>query len=571
MKQDIKMEVVFKIIDVSAKPNATTQQPEECVISRYEQVLNNVNSVAKKLGTYEKDYFKMDGTFSLPSINKVDFVERGFWSTAISDENCDCNIEMTVTLNKQVDSKGLTLYFDEITDNFATSIRVRAYREDLLLSDEIKTNNSSIFTYATGIPQYNRLVFNFLKTNLPFRRIRVSELEFGLLHIFIDSGIININVLEEVDVLGATLPSNDFDMTIDNTDNKFNILNPEGVYEFLQENQPVELTMLVLENDEYVPKPFGTYYLNSWNINEGGDTATFGGGDYLELAREVMYYEAGWYNGNLYDLAVTLMRKINCPIYEVDEYLKTITVNTLLPCEPCVTLLQKIAMFTPTILYVDRENIVRIKKLPEEVVGNVTFNDVFDVPKISATDWIKNTVIPICSWYQESEEKELFNEEQELVGDYELVVYYSEPTSNATITVTGATVLSQTKYTHCAILQLRCNGVVTIGVMGKPWVKLVKTQSFINPLKFERGTTLELEENEFVNSVSVAKTYADMLFFELNRKYSHETGWNFNPNYELGDMVTIQDQFDNGQAVRINKLDISYDGVVDAVVEFKGG
>ena len=58
--------VSFEILDVEAYDDHTVTVISEAPISRKEQLTNRERSMSHKYATFEKDYFKLDGSFYIP-------------------------------------------------------------------------------------------------------------------------------------------------------------------------------------------------------------------------------------------------------------------------------------------------------------------------------------------------------------------------------------------------------------------------------------------------------------------------------------------------------------------------
>ena len=58
--------VRFEILDLTAYIDNIKTTPEEEIFSKAKQLTNKVRIQSLKIATFEKDYFKLDGSFNLP-------------------------------------------------------------------------------------------------------------------------------------------------------------------------------------------------------------------------------------------------------------------------------------------------------------------------------------------------------------------------------------------------------------------------------------------------------------------------------------------------------------------------
>ena len=97
-------------------------------------------------------------------------------------------------------------------------------------------------------PDYRRVRFEFVGTNIPHRRIRVCGVRFGIQYSYDAKSISSVTIRQSVNPWAESLASAEIDATIDNSDQLYNMINPEGLYLYLQDGQFMEWSLIV--NDE---------------------------------------------------------------------------------------------------------------------------------------------------------------------------------------------------------------------------------------------------------------------------------------------------------------------------------
>lgn len=268
--------VKFEIADTGAAEDVTPTATSEAAISNLSQTHNRIDEMTKKMATLEKDYFLLDGSFELPG--ESDNGEIGWWSGEISDENCILISPQVIEFNftKDHSSIGFTVVFDNKANEYAADFTLQVYNgSGVLLYEDVVTNNK-LNTYISDTPVdgYRKVVITFTKTSKPFRRVRVCEVVFGIIEIFDKDNTTNMNLLYEVSLNAEVFSSHELDITIDNIDKKYNMINPNGIYQYLQQGQGLSVEMGVGPAEHSVEKAnMGKFYYSYSQAEDDGITA----------------------------------------------------------------------------------------------------------------------------------------------------------------------------------------------------------------------------------------------------------------------------------------------------------
>lgn len=117
---------------------------------------------------------------------------------------------------------------------------------------------------------YKRVTVHFTKTLKPYRRVRMTEFVFGRIQQFNSKQIKDMRVTYESGLYMEKMPANKLTITIDNSDREYNVLNPTGIYRFLQEGQGLNTAIYI--NGESVN--MGRFYFETAQANDDNLTAT---------------------------------------------------------------------------------------------------------------------------------------------------------------------------------------------------------------------------------------------------------------------------------------------------------
>jgi len=532
--RELTAKVAFEIIDPTASNDAVVVSSfAEAPISRLQQVLNKKRTMAFSYATFEPDYFILDGSMKIPpqySYEGND--ELGFWSNEISDENGIFveNPTVSFSLGEAHNTLGLTISFDIINNEYASdfTLQVIAKVGGILHIEEVVNNTSPVYTLLKnldGVGSVDIIVTKWANGN---RRARITEVDFGVIQEYTGTDLIRLNVIEEMDLVGSTVPSNEIQFTLDNQERLFNILNPDGIYRFILPKQEIRayfgLKIGEGENDfEFVS--IGKYYLTEWQTDEGSMTTTFTARDIFDRL-ETVEYSVSLTATSLYALAEDILTKADIHDYQIDSKLLGDNTNGFDASLNAREALQSIAIAGRAVIYQDRLGTVVIRRIepidfstgyivfpsPDTYVGLLTIPEVTNDYLFQAIDF-ENT----------------FAEPQ---------INLNEPISSLIFLVNDETE-NGTEYT------------------------------FMNPTP-NNGATYKIE-NPLINTSLQAERVANWMFAEYNMRGYYRANWRQNPALVCGDAIMVEDGFGQNKKARIIKQDFQFEGFLTGNTEAIGG
>ena len=256
----IEPEASFELIDIDAADTATVTADAYLPFSKPAQLIDKVTHMSQKVTTAEPGEWLLDGSYA-PINQDSNNGEVGVWSEAMSDASGAVSYSLTIDLSEPASFRAITLVFDDATNNCVSDFSLTAYDA---AGDVIKTQNTTGNTKATVIVDFaiencSKLIFTATKTSKPQRHVRLCEVLFGYLRIFDSDDIVSVSYEYDSSVYSENLPSNKMTLTLDNLDRRYNIINPTGIYKFLQKGQG--LNGAVLLNNSRVS--MGRFYFSS--------------------------------------------------------------------------------------------------------------------------------------------------------------------------------------------------------------------------------------------------------------------------------------------------------------------
>lgn len=239
--------VKFGVVDVTAKPGASASVSEDGALPFVSRTINNIYSPSGKYASLERNLWRLDGTFDILPDN-ASTVETGWWSESVSEE--DGAFASTPWIRYDfaapVSTIGWSFFFDDKAGQYAVSVRAVCYTADGEIMDEYTFDCSGAVSYIEhDIADYSAVRFEFLSTSEPFRRVRLTEIDFGLAEVWDADRVGTVSLAAGLDVMAAAFPAREVRFTFDNSGKVFDLLDPQGIYEYLQDGQEIEVSLVI--------------------------------------------------------------------------------------------------------------------------------------------------------------------------------------------------------------------------------------------------------------------------------------------------------------------------------------
>lgn len=534
-ERSINAKVSFEILDVKAYDDAVCTVSGESEISRLGQAINKIRDMTNKYATFEKDYFKLDGTFCLPPRENEGDSEVGWWSENLSGTNGTFTVRptMTFTFSQAHSSIGLTITFDRQANEYANDFKIDVYDagNNVIVSDFISGNTNPVYYFQKPLDNYTKIVITIIKWAKEKRRARITEVDFGVVQEYTGDKLISLKILEEMDLLASTVPSNEMQFVLDNNDQYFNILNPNGVYRFIVPNQEMSAQIgLLIGESKYEWIPMGKYYLSDWTVEEGAMTSTFIGRD-IFTKLELVEYTALKQNTNLYDLAVDVLIKANVVKYEIDDSLKDIPTVGFKEKIKFREALQMIAIAGQSAVRQGRDGSIIIERYEE-----LTF-------EVGYVTWTGSTTTGTGEFASLTTYPQVYIDYQFHQIDFDNA--YEIPK------------ISLGSYVRRLVFKIN-------QAVGDPYDLEV-----INP-KVTEGIGYEIN-NPLINTSAQAQLIAEWMLTYYNLIADYQANWRQNPALECGNVILIEDRFGNKKKARITKNEFNFEGYLSGVTNAKGG
>jgi hypothetical protein len=182
---------------------------------------------------------------------------------------------------------GWSLFFDEKNKIHATEVQITAYAEDgeTVLMSMLYYNDKSALYVSNIVEDYSFVKIEFLSVNEPFRKVRLSEVDFGLTQHFGRDTLVKAAIIEDADIIARTLPARQLTFTFDNSGKIYNMLKPDMLYNYFSSGSKISVTMNV--NDDTID--MGSFFFTAAETQSNALTAQITANDVIIQLDKMLY------------------------------------------------------------------------------------------------------------------------------------------------------------------------------------------------------------------------------------------------------------------------------------------
>lgn len=572
-----EIRVVFGLVDVTAATDAAPDASESLPFaSQIEQTTNGADGMGDKYGTLEKDFFQLDGSFSLFPDNPMNH-QMGWWSEQLSEDDGTFSNPPTLTFDfsEKHSSMGFTVVFDDKSGQYCTDFAIDTYGIDgkLLTHADVIDNDVADCAVELGTEEYTKVVFTFRRTNVPLRYVRVAQVRFGILQKQDNANTESAELLFEIDPSMASAPANEFNITISNLNRRYNMVNPSGVYKYLQQGQRLDVEFAVGDETnslEYVN--MGRYYFTSSQAKDSGLTA--------QITAHTPFYA----------MDKTTYRRGRQETVRVDAFISEVFTDAGFPIEVIAVGDVGSRLVSAACETVSHREAVRmaaqaarclcvINRNDEAVLVDLDMGDSVDVlgmdnqedvPTIERPERINTIELTTTKYSDGLNDPTVICEcDTQIHGTETRWFDYSGPSLNPQANVGGGTIEEAQYYMCSARLKISADGPVSISISG---TVMERTEAVYTAQLLDGG---EGEQCERINNPLVADGHGQMVAEWLLKKVHNVYTYNVldrgNPAREAGDTVTIYDAYGEDRPALVTKVGLKFDGTLSGTMEACGG
>lgn len=466
-----QLRVTLGIVDPTVVPMSTVTAPDQAFFSNANSIVSGVDLSNNYITLETGSWVLGRGMMPLPQSG---WVESGFTSNSMSNASGLFTINPKIIINSTgVHSiAGLTFRFDAIRNNWSNLI-IRSYYNETLIKTATIIPDAVNYVSEEQFDDWNRLEIEFTKTSVPYRRARMTYLQFGLARV--DEVFLGAKQVSEYSPISDKLPVDTFTWILVNQNGEFRPGQQEGMQKYIQDQQPVRF-------EWGYPLSNGTIeWVLGGNLFSTGAPTFPRNGVELRATSLLLYmtdrYVKGLYDPagvSLYDLAERVLIDAELPLnadgsnrWKLWSGLKDIYTTSNLPKLPGRDLLQIIANAGGCVFAPDRDgNIVIMPKsdVHHELTidyGHQTTHAIpFDNPPLySVTTNVYS--------YSEDIETDVSKISIADAGVYILDIEYQAAT-NLRAEITNGTIVNAVFYTEFATIKLNAGAGSELVIRGNP-------------------------------------------------------------------------------------------------------
>lgn len=350
------MRISLGLINHMAQNSAQVQGEEFTYFSDLVKPIS-AEKVDKVYATFERSFSKVDQSmYFLPRYGAGNtYYNAGIVTSGLCSQGNAPVVIIRFNTEDPLDIKGLTLEFGDaypVRFSVETDEGINEYENAGNTFQTEDTFNNTTFMKITAVEMVNGV-----------GRLRIHNIIFGIGLTFDDKKIVSAEMKSCISPISESLPSIDFNVTIENMDRYYNVDNEDSAINYMETGQKMEVDFGYTLNDGYVEwVKGGTLFLREWSSDD--KRAKFGAVDIFEYMQDE--YKKGEYKPEgitLYDLAVDVLDDagIQPEQYWVDPYLKKVTVFNPLPMVKHKECLQLIANAGRCVVMQNRDGIIMLK------------------------------------------------------------------------------------------------------------------------------------------------------------------------------------------------------------------
>lgn len=355
---------------------------------------NDKRSIAK-YATGEPNLHLLDGTFLLPPASGSSANDAGYISRDIVSESNHPKLTFTFSRLHTRHIPGITILWSETLNEYAKSFKLTAYSGDTQVSTiTVNDNNSFRAEVDWEISGYDKITLEVLSWCLPDRRARIEWFMAGFRLVYTKNNLISYTHESNRDPISGQLSKDSISFSLDNSQQTWNPLNPQGMYRYLYERQLVTVSygMDIDGTTEWING--GKFFMSEWSVPANGIEASFVARDALGFLMDSAYI--GRKSGTLYDICIDALSRLpkNTASYSISDELKDYTVDISKENNSSYKnsdILQTAANAAGMVLYQTREGEIRIER-PTFFAGSSS--EVYEIDPMNNYKWPEITFSP---------------------------------------------------------------------------------------------------------------------------------------------------------------------------------
>ena len=320
-----RFEAEFGFIPAGSREGSVVTSTDQHELSRIAQMRDGLGEMLL-YATLEPGGWPLDGTRVI--IDPEDSSQQiGYMSNSICGADGVFTVPppITYTMDAAYDIIGVTLFFGEL--EWATSVTIKYYNaSNALINTGTFANDRRIM--AVEFPQagVKKIVVSINAWNLPLHCAKACEIIPGEVFIFDPDNTFSFEFTESIKPFETALEFPQFIIKFDNTDKKFDVVNPSGLMAYLRQLMQIFSKIGILTSAyDYVST--GNFFVYSWPDTSQDDSAQLVCKPKIAFKNNLYYVAPGTGTQTVAQAAAVIFGLASMTNYTVHASLQSITVN----------------------------------------------------------------------------------------------------------------------------------------------------------------------------------------------------------------------------------------------------
>lgn len=379
------VEITCGITEPGINKKATIVTSSAAPFSTFHNIALSDNASISRYSTGEPNLTVLDGSCSIvPS--SPPYGTTGFLSAEIFDDSSHPVIRLELPSENKSSIPGVSICWSTAFNEYATDFSVSAYLGTSKLKTVTVNGNKSVRSdVEVELSGFDVVEIEVLKWCLPDRRVRVEQVKIGRYLVFDKTKILSYSHSSARDPISGQLSQESISFSLDNSDRTWDSVNPQGIYKYIYERQPVTVRygMDVDGKTEWVSG--GMFFLSEWSVPANSIEASFQARDAFLYLSSTKY--TGRKYGTLYEMCYDALELLEADeiTFDISDELKDYSTDITSDESTYHNsdILQLAANAAGMALYQTRDGVIKINR----VYGADTSNPVLDIPVLNNYSW----------------------------------------------------------------------------------------------------------------------------------------------------------------------------------------
>lgn len=379
------VEITCGITEPGINKKATIVTSSAAPFSTFHNIALSDNASISRYSTGEPNLTVLDGSCDIvPS--SPPYGTTGFLSAEIFDDSNHPVIRLELPSENKSSVPGVSICWSTVFGEYATDFSVSAYLGTSKLKTVTVNGNKSVRSDVEAeLSGFDAVEIEVLKWCLPNRRVRVEQVKIGRYLVFDKTKILSYSHSSARDPISGQLSQESISFSLDNSDRTWDSVNPQGIYKYIYERQPVTVRygMDVDGKTEWVRG--GMFFLSEWSVPANSIEASFQARDAFLYLSSTTY--TGRKYGTLYEMCYDALEQLEADgiTAEISEELKDYSTDITSDGSTYHNsdILQLAANAAGMALYQTRDGVIKINR----VYGSDASSPVLDIPVLNNYSW----------------------------------------------------------------------------------------------------------------------------------------------------------------------------------------